>query len=772
MKSVHLVEKLHTEKEEEMAIGDLLRIMWVNWYWFVLSVSLCLAAAVVYLKGASFQYLRTGTVLIKTGAGGSGVLSESQAFSDRGVLGIQNNVDNEMQLFQSIHLMTSVVDRLDLDISYTVKKGLRNTELYTQSPVQLRFPDAEPNLRFRLAVMPLDTGKVLLSDFNIASEDIPGQLRVGLNDTVQTPVGRVVVVPTLYYTDQYLDTQINVEKKERDGVVLFFNKALKVSMASKLSTILSLTLQDVSVRRAEDVINTLIAVYNEEAINDKNRIMVNTSEFINERLIIIEKELGSVDSNIEAFKRENRLTDIASEANMYLMESSQYNKEGLELENRLAVVRYIRDYLTDPAKGFDLIPANTGIGSINVEAQIGEYNALLLKRDRLISSSSNRNPVVMDLNKSVQAMKQTIIRSVDNLLVSLDIQSKNIRLREQQTTRRISAVPGQQKQVLSIERQQKIKEELYLYLLNKREENALSQAITNSNARVVDPAGGSNAPVAPVPMLILLSAMLVGCVCPALVIWLRDMSDTKVRNRKDIEERTGIPFLGEIPAYRKRSKCELVVREGNREPISEAFRIIRTNMDFMRVNAKDLKVIMFTSANPGSGKTFISMNMAVSLILAKKRVILVDLDIRKRTLSSYISPSHPSGITNYLSGKETDIDALIVKDGLYEGLDIIQAGPVPPNPTELLLDDKLDKLISELRERYDYVLLDNVPNTMVADAVIVNRVADLTIYVVRAGLFDRRELSERMYKQEKLRNLGIILNGIDYKRAGYSYGYK
>ena len=308
--------------------------------------------------------------------------------------------------------------------------------------------------------------------------------------------------------------------------------------------------------------------------------------------------------------------------------------------------------------------------------------------------------------------------------------------------------------------------------MNKREENALSQAITESNARIIDPASGSKNPVAPKSMMVMLASLILGCMIPAGVFWIRATMDTKVRTRKDLEGRMTIPFLGEIPSREKKDKNEIVVREGGRDSVSEAFRIVRTNMDFMRVKAKDLKVVMFTSFNPGAGKTFVSMNLAMSFALTKKKVVLVDLDIRKGTLTAHTAGSG-KGVTNFLSGKVTDVDEIISKNEIHENLDVIHTGPVPPNPAELLLSDRLETLIAGLKERYDYVLLDNVPSGVVADAAIVNRVADLTIYVIRAGLFDRRQLPdlERMYRQEKLRNLCVILNGVNYKRTGYGYGY-
>jgi capsular exopolysaccharide synthesis family protein len=691
---------------------------------------------------------------------------------------IKRNVDNEVLVFQSEQLMRSVANRLHLDISYTIREGLRTTELYTQSPITLQFFDVEESQEFSLKAVPLSETQVLLTGFS----DAPDDLTVNLNDTIDTPVGKAMVAATLYYTEGCYNKPVTVTKYNLADVIEDYGEQLQVALASKTATLIKLTLRDVSIPRTEDILNTLIAVYNEAAINDKNQIAVNTSNFIAERLVIIEHELGNVDADIETFKRENRLTDIQSETGMYLRESSQYSQDELSLENQKALARYIRDYLTDPARSSELIPANTGISDANIEVQINEYNTSLLKRNRLINNSSSRNPVVIDLNNSLGSMKQTIIRAVDNLIVGLDIKIRNLQERDQLNIRRITEVPTQQRQVLSIERQQKIKEELYLYLLNKREENALTQAITESNARIIDPATGSREPVAPRTSIILIAAFLAGIVIPAGYFWIQTTLNTRVRNRKDVEDAVTIPFLGDIPLHEKKkdkkeSEPKVVVRTSGRDSISEAFRIVRTNMDFMQVKAQNLQVVMFTSFNPGSGKTFVSLNLAASIALTHKKVVLIDLDIRRHALSSLLQKeSNEPGITHYLSGQTTDIHTLIRKKTVsdLENLDVIYAGPTPPNPAELLLSKRLEDLIATLRKEYDYILLDNVPAGVVADAIIVNRVADLTIYIIRAGLMDKRQLPEleRLYRQEKFKNMSVILNAVNYKQAGYGYGYR
>ena len=766
------------EANSGVTLGDIFQIVKAKWYWFALSIGICLGVAYIYLLQAPKVYTRSASVLIKEDRRSSRSMS-AYGFSDlNNMLGIQRNVDNEVIVFKTYRLMEKVARRLHLDISYTEKRGLRTVELYRQSPVTLSFPDASETQSFSLTVVPVSKDKVRLSDFVTVNEagklvEIEKPQEVVLNDTVATPIGRVVVQPSLYYTDTYYNKEVHVRKSNLKGIATGYQNALVSELVAEYATIIKLSLSDVSASRAEDVLNTLIAVYNEDAIEDKNRITVNTSEFIAERLVIIEQELGSVDTDIETFKREHQLTDITSETGMYLQNTSQYRKEGLSLENQLSVAQYIRDYLADPQKALDLIPANT-ITDVTVEQQISAYNEMLLKRDNLIRNSSNKNPVVMDLNNSLSAMKQTIIRSVDNLIAGLNISIKNVQAQEEQLQKRIAAVPSQQKYVLTVERQQKIKEELYLYLLNKREENALSQAMTESNTRILDAAHGSNAPVAPRSRSVILVAFVLGACIPGGILWLLFTMDTKVHTRKDVLDATTIPFLGEVPIQSKKEKEKLVVRSGSHDAVSEAFRIIRTNMDFMRVKDQEMKVVVFTSLNAGAGKTYISSNLAVSLVLTQKKVVLVDLDIRKSSFGRHTQHGQ-KGVTNYLADKDLSVDEVITKDGLTEGLDLVYSGPIPPNPAELLLSNRLDQLIAELRKRYDYIIVDNVPAGIVADASIVNRIADLTICIVRAGAMDRRQLPEleRMYTNGMFTNMAVILNYVNLHRGsyGYSYGY-
>lgn len=756
------------KNDQGLNIVDLFMYLASQWKWFLLSILICGGIAWYNYARAPLVYFRSATVIIK---------DPSNKASTSGLDRFDNfinkvNVANEILQFRSKKLMREVVQRVHADVSYQIKDGLRSNELYNESPVLVSLPDALPEQSFSFTMTLKDAKTVTLSDFS--GIEAKPSYEVALNDTVAIIEGmNVVVTATNYLRDSWLNTPIRVQKLPVESMVNYYKNALGIQQEEEEASILTLALKNSSPARAEDVLNTLITVYNEEAIKEKNQVAVNTANFINERLIIIERELGNVESNLESFKQRNQIVDIASSAGMYMTESQKYNADAMELETQLRLANFIKDYLTDPSKETDLIPSNTGISDMNIENQISLYNAAKLKRDHLIDDSSVNNPVVQELNNSLRAMKQSIIRAVDNMIVSLNVKRNDAQNREMRAQDRVTAIPTKERQMLSIERQQKIKEALYLFLLNKREENALSQAMADNNARVIDGAEGSNAPISPNRNRILLLGLLVGIALPGAVCLAILFMDTRVHGRKDIEGATSVPYLGEIPldkeAMKDHRKKVMAVKEQGDDIVSEAFRILRTNMAFLSKKDKPAQVITFTSFNIGAGKTFIARNLSMSLAYMKKRVVMVDLDIRKGTLSRHFGHYHV-GVTNYLSDNTVKVDDIIQHQ---EGFDLIPAGILAPNPAELLMDNRLDELINELRTRYDYIIADNVPVGLIADATIANRIADLTIFVVRAGKLDRRQLPdiEKLYQEKKLKNMALVLNGANPERHGYGYSY-
>lgn len=754
--------------EQGVNLADVFLYLASKWKWFLLSVAVLGGLSWYHWAKSPLVYYRSATVIIK---------DPSSKTSTAGLDRFDNfinkvNVANEILQFRSKRLMREVVTRLHADVSYTVQDGLRRTELYTSSPVAVRFPDASPEQPLGLTVTAKDKGHVQLNGFQGFGPSAEGRsLTVRLGDTVSVSPGlRVVVTATNDYGTGWQGRPVEVRKSPLDAVADRYRNSIGIQQEEEESSILTLSVKDNSAARAEDVLNMLITVYNEEAIKDKNQVAVNTADFINERLIIISRELGGVETELEDFKRTNLVVDLGATTGYTMGDAQKYGTEALELETQLRLAGYIKEYLTDPSKETGLIPSNTGISDMNIENQISLYNAAKLKRDRLLGESSENNPVVLELNNSLRSMKQSIIRAVDNLIVSLDVKRQDATARERRAQGRVLSIPRKEREMLSIERQQKIKESLYLYLLNKREENALSQAMADNNARVIDSADGPSSPVAPDRNRMLALGVLSGLFLPGVVFLCILFMDTRVRSRKEIEGALSVPFLGTIPYDRKRKGADLTEGEADGgSAVSEAFRVLRTNMSFMSRKGAPQQVVTFTSFNEGAGKTFVARNLALSLTYAKKRVVLLDLDIRKGTLSRHFGAGHV-GVTNYLADPSLTVDDVIQH---LDAFDIVPAGAVAPNPAELLMDERLDALVSELRSRYDYVVADNVPVGLIADASIANRIADLTLFVVRAGRLDRRQLPdiERLYAEHKLRNMAVVLNGVEHGGHGYGYGY-
>lgn len=770
--------------DDFIRIQDLWSMFVPKWYWFAISLFITLTIAVLYLLSTPPIYTRTAAILVKDNSKSSSSTSTMNDFSDLGIFKSNTNINNELLTLKSPTLMTEVVNRLGLNETFTIRKGLKNVDLYKVSPVTITFCDkTEVPLSFTIKFSSKEA--FAISELEISGEDIGETLSAQMGDSIQTSAGIMIVSPTQEFTDAFIGTSIRYVRGSVRAAVDTYSNALVAELGNEDATIINLSINDTSIRKAEDILNTLIEVYNENWIRDKNQIAVSTSQFISDRLGVIESELGHVDENISSYKSEHLLPDVQAASSLYMAQSAENNKELSTLNNQLSTAQYIRRELN--TKQLDqTLPANSGIVSANIETQISEYNNLVLDRNRLIANSSEKNPLVKNMASSLQSMQRTIIQSVDNLIVSLNTQIRSLRRQEEATTNRLASNPNQAKYLLSVERQQKVKEELYLYLLQKREENELSQAFTAYNTRLITAPRGSMFPTAPRKMNILLVAFAVGLLVPAVGIFMKENMNTKVRGRKDLEN-LSIPFIGEIPQYsgtkkkwwefkhRKRQDMKIiVVNEGNRNIINEAFRVLRSNMDFMASKDNNQHVFVLTSFNPGSGKSFLAINIAISFAIKKKKILVIDGDLRHRTVSSYVD-SPNKGLSDYLNNQIEDWKEIIVSYKGYTNLHILPIGTIPPNPTELLEDSKLAMLIEALRPEYDYIFIDCPPVDIVADAQIIEKWADRTIFVVRSGLLDRSMLSEleNMYTGKRFKNLSMILNGTESTggRYGYRYGY-
>lgn len=823
MQSNDLKDRRAEESSELAAIKDLLTLFLSKWRIFVLSMVVALAIAFVYMKVATPIYTRTAEILIKVDSNGGSIsgLGASSELANLGIITSNTNVGNEMRTLQSLSLATEVVNLLKLNINYYALTPWRKSLLYgANNPLRVTYDQSTTIDNSSFDITPLGGGRIELSDFrwfegDSSGEELSSDLLIEgvLGDEFITPIGSMVIEsatshPSLTFEDVIRVTHSDIYTTTKDYVERFV-----VALSSKDATTVVLTLEDQSPQRADDYITTLISVYNENWIKDRNQISASTDKFISERLVSIASTLGDVDDDISTFKSENMVPDIELATSIYMKESSMLDAEIMELNNQISMTKYIRDYLTSDANRDLLLPANSGVESAYIESQIASYNDLQLQRNRVVVNSSATNPIVVNFDKELSAMRAAIITAIENQMVTLQTRMASITQRDKRASQRIVDNPKQAQELLTVSRQQKVMEAIYLYLLQKREENQLTQAFTAYNTRIINLPHGDNKPTSPKAIIVVLVALVLGVLIPAIAIYVAENLVTVIRGRRDIEG-LRITFLGEIPQVvsskrrylsgliqrlsSKSGKTEsgyLVVKPRSRNIINEAFRIARTNIEFVLKKVDGSKVIMTTSMIPGSGKTFVTLNLAASFAIKGSRVLIIDLDIRKATISSALTNA-TRGVTNYLSHSDDDLSSLIERGGLFPNLrvgagdnskgdvsyfpslDLLPVGVIPPNPTELLMDDRLGEAFEQLRKEYDYIFVDCPPSEVVADVSIINEFADMTLYIARVGRLPKSMLQviDRFYVDQKYKNISMILNGSSSTGgegygSGYGYGY-
>lgn len=764
-------------------ILDIIFMTLRHWPWIILSVALCVGIAYIHLLRTPDVYSRSAEILIKDESKGNSVGADE--FANMGLFQSKTNLQNEIYNLKSKDLMEEVVRRLGLDVNYYKSGRFHDEVAYgTDLPIKVNISDypSEGSLAFNLKVN--KDGQIIVKDLTVpGSGDTDGKTYTGhLNEVISTSIAKITVVPTPFYSKGN-STELIVQKYPLGTARDSYNGRLSVIMSNENSSIIKLTVFDQSTQRADDVLNTLIDVYNENWIHDKNQISVSTSNFIDDRLGVIESELGNVDSDISSYKSANLIPDVDAAASMYMNQNQQTQTQILDLNNQLSMARYIRSYLTSDSGHGQLIPANTGLQNGNIQSMIGEFNSKLLQRNSLAEKSSETNPLVVQYDQQLASQRQAIIRSIDNEITALNTQLSSLRNTQASTVSKLASNPTQAKNLLSVERQQKVKESLYLFLLQKREENELSQAFTAYNTRIVNKPGPSGLPSTPNRSQTLLLAFVIGLIIPFGVTAVRELTNTRVRGRKDVEN-LATPFVGEIPqnAPTKKTnkkdgdnKKEIVVKPGKRDIINESFRVLRTNVEFLCNSIQEGRAIAFTSFNPGSGKSFISVNLGMTIALKGKRVLVIDGDMRHGSVSKYVN-SPELGLADYLSGMENDVQPLIVSYNETAPLFILPVGSMPPNPTELLESPKFGELIHQLKQQYDYVIVDCPPIEVVADAQIIDKYMDRTFFIIRAGLFERSMLPglDKLYEEKKYSNMAFILNGTrnEQSRYGYRYSYR
>lgn len=755
------------------------------WPWFVISVIACMILAFLFLRYQQPVYNITATVLIKEEEqkGGNSAASPLAAIQDLGMFSMTNNFDNEVEILHSRTLIKKAVNELRL---YTTIAEDRitgyNIPLYRTSPVNVFMtPEEADKLEapVKLKMKYTLDGKLHVHAKYVIDEE-------GDEEEIEKEFDRLpAILPTPVGVINFSKNDSLPEPMEEDVKLMAYISSptvtaqdymenLTVEATSKTTTIAQISVQNTDKQRGIDFVNCLVAFYNQDANDEKNEVAQKTAEFIEERISIINRELGTAETELADFKQRSGLTDLTSDAKLALEESSRYGQQRMENATQIQLVEFLRNYINDPKNDDEVIPSNVGLQDQNLTSAIDQYNAMIVERNRLLRTSSESNPAVINMNTGIEAMRHSVQTTVESVLKGLNIAKSDIERQARKFEGRISNAPIQEKEFLSIARQQEIKAALYTMLLQKREENALTLAATANNGRIIEDALADKDPVSPKKKIIALAALILGLGIPVGIVYLRDLLKYKIENREDVEHITDVPILAELPRCKKPEKGAVVVRENKNDIMEETFRGLRTNLLFML--GKDQKVILFSSTQPGEGKSFVAGNTAVSLAFLGKKTIIVGMDIRKPGLNKVFNLSRRAeGITNYLADPEhVNIFDMVQTSDISPNLDILPGGPVPPNPTELVARDVLDRAIELLKQRYDYIILDTAPIAMVTDTAIIGRVANLCVYVCRADVTPKAgyRYINVLRDEKKFPKLATVINDIDMSKRKNSYGYE
>lgn len=766
--------------EEKVNYQELLFRYIIHWPWFVASLLVCLIGAWVYLHFQTPVYQVSASIMIKDDKkGGNSGSADLENLGLGGVITSAQSIDNEIEVLRSKTILKEVVNSLELYITYYDEDEFPKREMYKTSPVVVNLTAQEAD----------KLPSAALIDMQLSSDGgLDVNLKVGLNEYNKRFDKLPAVFPTNVGTfgftlrDSLLNGQVEGRKDVRHisavvsqpfGMAKGYQWALTIAPTSKATSVATVSLVNTNIQRGQDFINKLMEMYNRNTNNDKNEVAEKTREFINERIKIIDEELGNTEEKLETFKRNAGLTDISSDAQLAVSGNAEYEKKRVENGTQINLVRDLAKYINNPLNEYEVLPSNIGLTDNGLTTQLERYNELVIERKRLLRTSTENNPMIINLDMSIRAMKANVKAAIDGTLQGLLIVKADLDREASRFSRRISDAPGQERQYVSIARQQEIKAGLYLMLLQKREENAITLAATANNAKIIDEPVAEGGPVSPKPKMIYMIALVLGVGLPVGIIFLIGLTKYKIEGRGDVEKLTRLPIVGDVPLTAEKTGS-IAVFENQNNLMSETFRNVRTNLQFMLKN--DQKVILVTSTVSGEGKSFISANLAISLSLLGKKVVIVGLDIRKPGLNKVFNISRKEqGITQYLSNPEKNLMDFVQASDVSKSLYILPGGTVPPNPTELLARDGLDKAIETLKKNFDYVILDTAPVGMVTDTLLIGRVADLSVYVCRADYTRKAEytLINELAENNKLPNLCTVINGLDLqkKKYGYYYGY-
>lgn len=752
-------------KEENINIKEEIFKYIIHWRWFVLGVFVSLVVAFLYLRYAENKYQSQTTVLIKDDKSQSNQLL---AFSELDLFGGGKVLDNEVEVLKSRTLSEIAVDSLNLNVSYYSEGSIKKTEIYHASPIKIIEIKGTENEFFTpqyYSVKFTDNGYLLKSE---NSGDL-GEFQFG--QIVKSDSISFSIVKNSPKTQEELleGGTIGFQINSKERTVENLRNSLSIEPTSKNASVLRLSVILPSSEKGADYLNHLVAIYNEQSIVEKRLVSKNTADFISNRLDIIAVELGDVEKDVEQYKNINQIADLETEVKLSLQKLNEFQKSVIENEVQIKITQDLIDYLKS-SDTYDLIPANYAQGNFVVD----EINKMIIERDRLLSSprgATKSNPAIVQASAQISELKANVLNSLKQQLSNLQITRTDLKQKESEINTKIAQTPRQEREFRIIDRQQKVKEALYLYLLQKREETNISMAATELNAKVIDVAIPVDKAVSPKKMIIMLAALIIGGLIPFVVIYIINLLDTKIKTRLDIEGKTPIPFLGDVPSSETPNQ---LIDINSRSSSAEAIRIIRTNLEFMlHKQENSSKTIFLTSTFSGEGKTFVSVNLAATIALSGKRTILVGTDLRNPRISDYIQ-SPERGVSNYLTHNDSSIESFITKVDGFTDFHVLTAGSIPPNPAELLMSSKVDEMFSYLKANFDYIIVDTAPVSLVTDTLLIAKHADSFVYVIRANKLDKKmlEIPEGLHRDKKLPNMSILLNDTDSTKGyGYGYGY-
>jgi tyrosine-protein kinase Etk/Wzc len=757
------------EVEDEFRIKDVVYPYLLQWKWYILSILIFFVIGLFYLKISTPIYNVHATILVKDEQKGN-LMSEMSAFEDLGIgtTNIKSKIENEIEVLESRKLLSRVVDELDLNISYFNDNNAIPTEIFGNSPVKINFLKGDSSIYTKKEDFEVRIIDNSTFEFNVVDSPIKSIHRFG--NSFNTSLGKIIITPN-FQNFNHKKNKIIISISEFDDVIGYLQSNIIIEQVNKESSALTLSIDLENIEKGKAIINSLIRQHNGDVISDKNEVAKNTLDFITQRVNFLTKELSSVDQSVSSFKSHNKIFDLATNASLFFENEAENEKLVLENNTQLKLAEFIYDYINSN-KNDELVPSNIGIQNPSIEKMIETINTLQLEKNKLVASSSSRNPVVQNLDVQIESIKRNLKESLLNQKKSLKIRNRELSKQTDLITSKLISAPKQEKDYKEIQRQLQIKENLYLYLLQKREETAITLAVTTSNSKIIDDAFSNGTIISPKKKVIYLICFIIALVIPTLILFIRFILDTKIHTKSDVSE-IGIPYIGDIPISDNPNK--LVVGKNERTSVAEAFRLLRTNINFLITNKNDgCKSIFITSTISNEGKSFIALNIAATLGLSGKKVALIGMDLRAPKIMQYLDRTISVGVTSYLINENLKLNDISIKLDQIDNVTVIPSGPIPPNPAELLMSKRVQELFREIKAEYDYIVVDTAPVGMVADTLLLNEYADMFIYVSRANYLDKKLLNvpSTLYKEGKLKNMAILLNCSDHnKNYGYGYGY-